>query len=81
MASAGMPKITEVASSCAMTRPPAALMAFAPFAPSLPMPVRTTPMLIATGKRCDSFHGDVDIRKIAVDAAGGGVELDAAGGQ
>src|SRR5258706_21402 len=47
IASAGIPKITEVASSCARTRPRAALMACAPRAPSPPMPVNTTPTTFA----------------------------------
>jgi len=61
MASAGMPKITEVASSCARTMPPADLMALAPFAPSLPMPVRTDADAHGSGVSRDGFHGDVDI--------------------
>src|SRR5580700_2270080 len=39
IASAGMPKITDVASSCAITWPPAAFTASTPLAASLPIPV------------------------------------------
>ena len=37
-----MPHTTLVASSCAITLPPAATISAAPRVPSLPMPVRTT---------------------------------------
>src|SRR5882724_5716723 len=46
MASCGMPKMMEVASSCATTYPPAVFTFCTPTMPSLPMPVRITPMLI-----------------------------------
>src|SRR4029079_1591016 len=39
----GMPQTTLVASSCAMTEPPAATISFAPRKPSDPIPVSTSP--------------------------------------
>src|SRR3546814_13984071 len=41
MVALGIPKMTELASSWAITTPPSALTVLAPAAPSLPMPVRT----------------------------------------
>jgi hypothetical protein len=46
MASWGMPKITAVDSSWAMLCPPAVRTACTPLAPSLPMPVRITAMVM-----------------------------------
>src|SRR5439155_23667689 len=43
IAACGMPKNAELASSCAITAPPAALIAATPAAPSEPVPLRTTP--------------------------------------
>src|SRR6202035_458131 len=42
-ATLGMPKTTELGSSCAMVRPPARLSARSPSTPSDPMPVKITP--------------------------------------
>ena len=44
MRRAGMPKKSDVASSCAITVPPIFLIALTPIAPSLPVPVSTTAM-------------------------------------
>src|ERR1700722_6007307 len=62
IASAGIPKIMDVASSCAITYPPAAFANFTPFAASLPMPVSTTATVAArvcaaTDSIATSAHG------------------------
>ncbi|KAG1304503.1 hypothetical protein G6F62_015703 [Rhizopus arrhizus] len=44
MASRGMPNTTQLASSCAIVWAPARCIASMPAAPSLPMPVKMTPM-------------------------------------
>src|SRR5229473_3470641 len=46
MASCGMPKMTAVASSCTITWPPRVFTACTPLAPSLPIPVRITAVVI-----------------------------------
>lgn len=43
IASLGMPKTTQLASSCAMVRAPASRISSMPCAPSLPIPVMMTP--------------------------------------
>ena len=54
IASRGMPKTTQVASSCAMVRAPAWRILSSPCAPSAPMPVSSTP----TASRAGGFgHG------------------------
>jgi hypothetical protein len=69
---AGIPKITEVASSCAMFQAPASFILSIPWAPSLPMPVMITPMASAprnlahdrnrksTDGRCRFMGGSVE---------------------
>src|SRR5580698_10311582 len=47
IASAGIPKIADVASSCAITNPPFARMLLMPFEASAPIPVSTTPTVCA----------------------------------
>jgi len=51
MASLGIPKITEVASSWAMVLAPARRISNSPLAPSVPMPVMITPMALGPAAR------------------------------
>ena len=47
MTDLGMESTTAVLGSCAMTYPPAFLMASAPRVPSSPIPLKMTPMVLA----------------------------------
>lgn len=66
IATFGIPNTTDVFSSCAMVCPPFCLMVAKPFAPSFPMPVRTTPI---------TFGPNISATEISVGSADGRTKL------
>ena len=67
MAILGIPKTTELASSCAMVWAPADLIFFNPCAPSEPIPVRITPMALRSRGLGDGGEQHVYRRALIAD--------------